>query len=199
MKTIFFTGLAGGAGKTTLAINFARYLHYYEKRRVLLLSCDLPSILPLLQEQHPFPFAARDIAPTSLAAYLNALKANPDAPEFVLVDIPINLKAWGILLLAQYLIIPFEYSLVHYGKLSAFLSLAHRMELSNALLLLPNKVTRPNTNLKQQFDTQVLAGKDHLLPFIPTSAQLAVTSSKPFTPSEFQLVRPCFSHILNKV
>ncbi len=199
MKTIFFTGLAGGAGKTTLAINFARYLYYYEKRQVQLLSCDLPSILPLLQEQHPFPFAVRDISLFNLAAYLQTLSSNSDAPEFVLVDMPTNAQALSILALAQYLIVPFEYSLIHYGKLLTFLALVSRTEMGGALLLLPNKISRPNTKLKLQFDAQVLAGTNHLLPFIATSAQLADTSAKPFSPNEFQLVRPCFSHIMNNI
>lgn len=199
MKTIFFSGLAGGSGKTTMAINFARYLHYYEKSRVMLLSCDMPSILPLLEAQYPFPFAARDVSPFRCAAYLRAIAGDPQAPAFIIVDLPSSAtpEMLHVLPLAHHHIIPFEYSIVHYGKLQTFLHLLNKWAPESTALLLPNKVSRTNATIKNLFDSWFKQSSLSTLPFVTTSSAHTFPSSAPFKPQEFQNLRPIFNHLMH--
>ncbi len=199
MKTIFFSGLAGGSGKTTMAINFARYLHYYEKSKVMLLSCDMPSVLPLLAAQAPFPFAARDISPSRCAAYLQAIAAGAQAPAYMIVDLPSGAtpEILRLLPVAHHHVMPFEYSMVHYGKLQTFLHLLDKWAPYSIPLLLPNKVSRANATIKSLFDNWFMQSSLSVLPLVTTSSAYAVPSTAPFNPQEFQNMRPFFNRLMH--
>ena len=199
MRVIFFSGLKGGTGKTTLAVHFCNYIHFYEKKTVCLVSFDKLRILSLLARKNDSPYQIIETAIGDFgAAFLESLQQ-----QYVVVDFPGTsieedvIQHWAF---ADVHVLPFVSSALDFYKLLAFFQLASKGNIQlKQTYLLPNQYDKKVgsvmlKNIQQQpfFSTCVI-----LPPIIKSNNFINVNFSQ-LNSTILNYCRPAFNYIIHK-
>ena len=201
MKVIYFSGLKGGTGKTTLAIHLCNYLYFYEKKTVCLLNYDKQGILSLLARKNSAPYMVAEINIEDFSkTFFESL-----TQEYIIVDLPSLMTLEKVILnqweFADAHVLPFLSSALDFYKLLAFFQLTSKRNIQlKQTFLLPNRYKRQagcimQENIKNQphFQSSVL------LPAIINSNKLADIDFAPPDSTVMNYIRPCFITLINKI
>lgn len=201
MKVICFSGLKGGTGKTTLAVHFCNYLHFYEKKSVCLLNFDKQRVLSLLAKKNSAPYVVTEIAFQDFNRnYLETM-----GQDYIVVDLPGLLSIENVLLekweLADAHILPFLNSALDFYKLLAFFQLAAKSNIQlKQTFLLPNKYSRQAGMVMQEnIKRQPQFMDSTILPSIKASNQLTDIAFIQHDSTQMSYLRPSFINIINKM
>lgn len=201
MKTIFFSGFKGGTGKTTLAVNFCRYLQFYEKQKVTLVDTDELNLLAILCKDSEVPINV--ISHTEIVDH--TFISSFSNQNFLVVDCssqfsPENLTSLQV---ADYFIVPFQYSVLDYCKMDAFVHTVINVgKKLNDIMLLPNQFSERmsiDTTARSLISQNSKMNKLHMLPTIPRSTRFMELGFGPPDPTIFNYMRPAFNNIMNKI
>ena len=199
MRVIFFSGLKGGTGKTTLAVHFCNYIHFYEKKTVCLVSFDKQRILSLLARKDNSPYQVIETAIEEFGAvFLESLQQ-----QYIVVDFPGTsieeavIQHWAF---ADVHVLPFGSSALDFYKLLAFFQLASKGNIQlKQTYLLPNQYDKKAgsvmlKNIQQQpiFSTSVM------LPPIIKSNNFINVNFLPLNSTIVNYCRPSFRYIAHK-
>lgn len=201
MKVIYFSGLKGGTGKTTLAVHLCNYLHFYEKKTVCLLNFDKQRILSLLAKKNSAPYMVTEINVEDFSkTFLESL-----TQEYIIVDLPglmsIEKAIQNQWELADAHVLPFLSSALDFYKLLAFFQLATKRKIwLKQTFLLPNRNSRQaggimleNIRKQPHFLSSVL------LPSIISSSKLTnITFTIPNS-TIMNYIRPSFITLIDKI
>ncbi len=201
MKIIFFSGLKGGTGKTTLSVHLCNYLHFHQKKHVHLLNFDNHHLLSLLAQQYHTPYAVTEC---KLEDCNDSLLNNFHC-DFLVIDMP-GIASIEKPLLARWErgdahILPYLGSALDFYKLQLFFQIVQNRKLTlRNTFLLSNQFNKQagaimQTNLKQQ----ALFQTSYHLPYIISSNKIATLSFSPLNNTMITYLRPCFITLLNKI
>jgi hypothetical protein len=190
MRVIFFSGLKGGTGKTTLAVHFCNYIHFYEKKTVCLV------ILSLLARKDNSPYQVIETAIGEFgAAFLESLQQ-----QYIVVDFPGTsieeavIQHWAF---ADVHVLPFLSGALDFYKLLAFFQLASQgnIQLKQAYLL-PNQYDKKVGNVMlKNLQEQPIFSKCVTLPPIIQSHNFINVNFSPLNSTIINYCRPAFNHI----
>lgn len=201
MKTIYFAGFKGGVGKTTLSVNFCKYLHFYENKKVVLLDTDTIDILEILSHttENTFPIVSK--RGVIDAPYLDGFHDI----DYLIVDCASNFSHENLnnLQYADKFIVPFHYSTLDYFKLESFVKVVRELgKPLEDILLLPNQYTDRlllNNTAKNLLHKNKTIQKVKMLPVVPRSSHfMELEFGKP-EPSLFYHIRPAFNEIIKNI
>ena len=200
MKIIFFSGLKGGTGKTTLSIYLCNYLHFHQNKNVCLVNFDNHRLLSLLAQQYHTPYP---VIECKIEEYNDTFLSGFNY-DFLVVDMPGMASIERSLLMqwekADAHILPYLSSSLDFYKLQLFFQLIQKQKLAlRNTFLLPNKFNKQagtvmRANLKQQSFFQ----QSFHLPYIINSSKIAAISFSPLNSTILNYLRPSFIAILNK-
>ena len=201
MKVIYFSGLKGGTGKTTLAVHLCNYLHFYEKKKVCLLNFDRQQVLSLLAGKNSSPYMVAEITAEDFSrAFLETL-----TQEYIIVDFPGLMSIEKAMLhhweLADAHVLPFLSSALDFYKLLAFFQLASKRKIHlKQTFLLPNKYSRQiGEVMRKNIEKQPYFLLSILLPAIINSNKLTDIAFAPMNSTIMNYVRPCFITLMDKM
>lgn len=200
-KKIFFSGLKGGTGKTMLSVNFANYMFFYMRKKVVLISFDFQQHLTFFGEKAPYKILEKNI---SSDKQINEIIEEIKGFDIAIFDIPSGLEQGIINLhqLADIIAIPFEYTLTDYFKVIGLLELLNRKGIKKDIIkLIPNKQDRhENIEIKLWFNNESV--KSNFGDFTPSiHSSYKFKAFKFCSPSRdcFYLLRPTFQFLTNAI
>lgn len=118
-KKIFFSGLKGGTGKTTLAVHFCNFICYYKKKSVVLVGFDIQKELSFLGKGAPYPIC--EINPKNHEEFEAAIN-NLSEIDYVVFDLPCGINLFNISLhrYADLIVLPTDTNPMDLFKIKAF-------------------------------------------------------------------------------
>ncbi len=201
MKIIFFSGLKGGTGKTTLSVYLCNYLHFHHNKNVCLVNFDNHRLLSLLAQQDHTPYSVIECKTEDFNdAFLDSLNC-----DFLIVDLP-GMASIERSLLMQWErgdahILPYLSSSLDFYKLQLFFQIVQKtkLTLSNTYLL-PNKFNRQaGAIMRENLKQQPLFQHSFHLPYIINSSKIAEISFSPLNSTILNYLRPSFITLFNKI
>lgn len=201
MKIIFFSGLKGGTGKTTLSIHLCNYLHFHQNKNVCLVNFDNHRLLSLLAQQYHAPYP---VVECKIEDYNDALFEGYSC-DFLVVDMP-GMASIERSFLMQWErgdahILPYLSSPLDFYKLQLFFQIIQKMKLVlRNTFLLPNQFSKQaGAVMQSKLKQQPLFQQSFHLPYIISSCKIAEISFSPLNNTILNYLRPCFITILNKI
>lgn len=199
-KKIFFSGLKGGSGKTTLAIHFCNFIFFYKKKRVALVGFDIQKELTFLGKGAPYPIY--DIQPKEEEEFKGFINKLP-AADYVVFDLPssINLLTLSFHRYADLIVVPADSSQLDKFKIKAFeeILLVKGLTTIDKLCLLPNMRIGNEALIKNEDFTALLAFQriKSIAPLIPHSQALRKLNFLNSENNVFYRYREAFNYITN--
>jgi len=158
-KKIFFSGLKGGTGKTTLAVHFCNFISYYKNKSVALVGFDIQKELSFLGKGAPYPIY--EINPKNHEEFETTINSL-SAIDYVVFDLPGGINLFNISLhrYADLIVLPTDANPLDLFKIKAFeeILLAKEITTIDKLCILPN-MRIANETLSKKEDLK------HWLPF----------------------------------
>jgi cellulose biosynthesis protein BcsQ len=199
MRTIFFAGIKGGAGKTTLSLQLCRYLHFYEELAVQLVSLDECKTMTALKGIFDYPFPIMEI--TREQWKQNNLSNNV---KYRVVDLPTDAGFSQISLMKPHdlVVIPFQYHIYDFYRVIYFIKLAKEKISEKNIFLLPNRYNsrfHENNLAYKLFEENKITRNLIRLPPIAQSTKLSEYTFHPPSPEILNFIRPSFIKLLEKL
>jgi cellulose biosynthesis protein BcsQ len=156
-KKIFFSGLKGGTGKTTLAVHFCNFLFYYKNKTVALVGFDIQKELSFLGKGAPYPIY--EINPKNHEEFEATLKSL-SAVDHVVFDLPGGINLFNISLhrYADLIVLPTDTDKLDLFKIKAFgeILLVKEITTIDKLCILPNtRIANETLSKKEDFKALV--------------------------------------------
>jgi len=156
-KKIFFSGLKGGTGKTTLAVHFCNFICYYKKKSVALVGFDIQKELSFLGKGAPY--AIHEINPKNYEEF-EAIINSLSEIDYIVFDFPCGVNAFNISLhrYADLIVLPTDTNKLDLFKIKALgeILLAKEITTINKLCILPNmRIGNETLSKKEDFKALV--------------------------------------------
>lgn len=200
VKKIFFSGIKGGSGNTTLAVHFSNYVYFHMRKKVVLISFDAQNELTFLGNESPYPIIDANIDNID---NIKTLLVNIESFDIAVFDIPSRIEFRGFHQYADLILVTIEFMQLDLFKTLGFVNvlLQNRICDKNKIIMLPNKQDRYiNAVIKEQFISQMeRLDLINILPHIACSNQLRALTFSPLSKPIFYLLRPTFHIILKNV
>lgn len=197
---IFFSGLKGGSGKTTLAVHFCNFLCYYKKKSVALVGFDIQKELSFLGKGAPYPIV--EIQPKNQEEFKAAINKLPEV-DYVVFDLPggINILHLSFHRYADLIVLPTDTNKLDLFKIKAFgeLLLVKEITTLDKLCLLPN-VRIANETLSKKEDFKALVAFQQIQTIAPLIAHSQAMRKLNFFKIEkevFYKYREAFNYLIN--
>lgn len=197
---IFFSGLKGGSGKTTLAVHFCNFLYYYKKKGVALVGFDIQNELSFLGKGAPYPIV--EIQPKNheeFEAAINSLSSM----DYVVVDFPsgINILHLFIHRYADLIILPTDTTKLDLFKIKALgeLLLVKGITTLDKLCILPNmRIANGTLSKKEDFSSLISFQQiQTIAPLIPHSQAMRKLNFLKIEKEVFYKYREAFNYLFN--
>ena len=200
-KKIFFSGLKGGSGKTTLAVHFCNFLCYHKKKSVALVGFDIQKELSFLGKGAPYPIV--EIQPKNQQEFETTVNSL-SAVDYIVFDLPggINILHLSLHRYADLIVLPTDTHKLDLFKIKALgeLLLVKEITTLDKLCLLPNmRIANETLSKKEDFKALVAFQQiKSITPLIPHSQAMRKLNFLKIEKEVFYKYREAFNYILNK-
>ena len=200
-KKIFFSGLKGGSGKTTLAVHFCNFIYYYKNKSVALVGFDIQKELSFLGKGAPYSII--EIQPKSHEEFEAVINKLSDI-DYIVFDIPggINVLHLSLHRYADLTVLPTDTNKLDLFKIKALgeLLLGKEITTLDKLCILPNmRIANETLCKKKDFEYLVAFQKiQSIAPLVAHNQAMRKLNFLKIEKEVFYKYREAFYYILNK-